>query len=133
MTVIGKVVALVVSIALFAMPAMTMSFHCVLMTGSVGNPDHCHMREMNSASGQKSAPADHPKAPPANHTCCQASVAIPESIAAPRALADSGIVAPPASAVFSELPAGTQARVSFDWETRALAGPPQAVLCTFLI
>lgn len=133
MTVVGKLVALLVSITIFAMPTMTMPFHCVLMTGSGGNADHCHMTEKNSGADQKRAPVDHRNTPPANHSCCQASGAMPESLAVQRALADIGMVVPPGSAVFSGLLAVTLVRVPFDRNAQSLAGPPQALLCTFLI
>lgn len=128
MTRIEKFVAVVVSIAVFAMPAATLSLHCLLVAPLADNPhQQCHMMGMNSSDNQI-------KAAPTDHSCCQLSAARPESITVPRAPAGSEMVAPPMSMAFlSDLPAAPEVHESFDWNVQSPDGPPQAVLCTFLI
>jgi hypothetical protein len=126
MTRIGKFVAVVASIAVFVMPAATMPLHCILMVPSGGNAHPCHMMGMESSADQIKAASDH--------SCCQLSVARPESIATPRAPADGRIVLPPSSVAFlSDLPAVPMVHGALDRNVQSPGGPPQAVLCTFLI
>jgi hypothetical protein len=127
MTRIVKFVALVASIAVFVMPAATMPLHCVLMAPSGGDAHPCHMMGMTSSANQiTTAPSDH--------SCCQVSAARPEPITVPRAPAGSGIVVPLTLLAFlSDLPAVPALREAFDWNVQSPGGPPQAVLCTFLI
>ena len=126
MTGIGKLVAVVVSITLFVMPAAAMPLHCILMTPSGESAHPCHMMGMNSS-------ADQVKAAPSDRSCCEVSAARPESITAPQAPVTS-LVAPSASQAFlSDLPASPVAHGPFDWNVQSPGGPPQAVLCTFLI
>jgi hypothetical protein len=125
---IWKFVAVVASIAVFAMPAATLSLHCVLMAPLGDNPHHqCHMMGVNPS-------ADQINAAPVNHSCCTVSAAKPESATVPRAPAGSGIVVPLTSVAFlSDLPAVPAADETFEWDLQSPGGPPQAFLCTFLI
>ena len=128
MTVMGKFVAVVVSITMFVMPAATMPLHCILAVPSAGNTDHCHMMGMGSPA------ADQVNAQTSDHSCCQVSAARPESITVPRAPGNDGVVAPPMLVAFlPDLPATPVVRQLFDWNAQSPGGPPQAVLCTFLI
>lgn len=126
MTCIGKVVAVVASIAMFAMPAAAMPLHCLLMVPSGENAHQCHMMGMNSTGVQI-------KAAPSDRSCCAVSAARPESIAVPQAPVTSTI-APTASQTFlSDLPAAPVIHGRLDWSVQSPGAPPQAVLCTFLI
>jgi hypothetical protein len=128
MTRIGKFVAVVASIAVFAMPAATLSLHCVLMAPMGDNPHHqCHMMGTNPA-------ADQINAAPVNHSCCQVSAAKPESMTVPRPPSGKGILAPPSTnALSADLPAAPVLHEPLDWTALSPSSPPQAVLCTFLI
>jgi hypothetical protein len=128
MTRIWKFVAVVASIAVFAMPAATLSLHCVLMPPLGDNPhQHCRMMVMNPS-------ADQIDAAPVNHSCCTVSAAKTETPTVPRAPAGTGIVAPQMSVAFlSDLPAVPAAYEPFDRDMQSPGGPPQAFLCTFLI
>jgi hypothetical protein len=116
-----------VSAAAFAMPAATLPLHCVLMA-PMANSSHqqCLMVGMNSSVEQI-------KAGGANHSCCTVSAAKPELIAVPPAPADHGMFAPQASVAFlCDLPSAPIHEL-LAWNVQSLGGPPQAVLCTFLI
>ncbi len=128
MTRIGKFVAVVASIAVFAMPAATLSLHCLLMAPMGDNPHHqCHMMGMNPA-------ADQINAAPVNHSCCQVSAAKPESMTVPQSPSGKGILAPPSTnALLADLPAAPVLHELLDWTALSPGGPPQAALCTFLI
>lgn len=127
MTSIGKFVAVVAIIAVFAMPAATMPLHCMLMTTSGNNGHPCHMMGVNPSAEQMSAV-------PFDHSCCQVSTAKTESITMPQPPSGKALVAPPAPNTFlSELPAESVLREAFGWRIASPSGPPQAVLCTFLI
>ena len=123
---IGKLVAVVVSITLFVMPAAAMPLHCILMTPSGESAHPCHMMGMNSS-------ADQIKAAPSDRSCCEVSAAKPESITVPQAPV-TGSVAPTASEAFlSDIPASPVVHGPLDWNVQSPGGPPQSVLCTFLI
>jgi hypothetical protein len=126
MTRIGKVVAVVASIAMFLMPAAAMPLHCLLMAPSGDNAHPCHMMGMESTGNQI-------KAAPSDHSCCAVSDAKPQSIAVPQApVTNSGT--PTASHAFlSDLSAAPVVHGPFDRNVQSPGGPPQAVLCTFLI
>jgi len=125
---IWKFVAVVASIAVFAMPAAALSLHCVLMTPRGDNPhQQCQMMGMNPS-------ADQIKAAPGNHSCCTVSPAKPESVTVPRGSAGSGIVAPQMSVAFlSDRPAVPAAYEPLDRDMQSSGGLPQALLCTFVI
>jgi hypothetical protein len=127
MTRIWKFVAVVASIAVFAMPAATLSLHCVLMPPLGDNPHHqCRMMVMNPS-------ADQIDAAPVNHSCCAVSAAKTESTTLPR---DPGTrsVAPTALRAFlSDVPAAPVVHELVDWNVQSPGAPPQSVLCTFLI
>jgi hypothetical protein len=126
MTYIGKFAAVVLSIAIFAMPAATMPLHCLLMPPSGENAHPCHMMGMNPS-------ADNIKATPSDRSCCAVSAARPESIAVPQAPVTSS-VAPTASQTFlSDLLAAPVVHGRLDWIVQSPGAPPQALLCTFLI
>lgn len=126
MTGIGKLVAVMASITLFVMPAAAMPLHCILMTPSGESAHPCHMMGMRSS-------ADQIKTVPTDHSCCAVSAARPESITVPQAPVTS-LVAPTASQAFSsDLPAAPVVHWSPNWNVQSPGGPPQAVLCTFLI
>jgi hypothetical protein len=128
MRVLGKFVAAIVSITMFVMPAATMPLHCMGMTSSGENIHPCHMMGMGPSSG------DQLKAAPVDLSCCQVSAARPESITVPRAPSDSGTVVLAASVAFlSPVPAARVVREPFNWNAQSPGGPPQAILCTFLI
>jgi|SRR5581483_11748172 len=128
MTRIVKFTAVVLSIAIFAMPAATLSLHCVFMD-RLGNSPHpqCSMMGMNP-------PADQMKAGPNNRACCEVSAPKPESIIVPQAPAGSGVTAPLTSqASLSDLPSAPVFHEPSNWLAQSPGAPPQAVLCTFLI
>ena len=127
MTRIWKFAAVVASIAVFAMPAATLSLHCVLMPPLGNNPHHpCRMIVMNPA-------ADQILAAPVNHSCCTVSAAKTESITVPREPVTSSVVLRASQAFLSDLSAAPVAHERFDWNVQSPGAPPQAVLCTFLI
>jgi hypothetical protein len=127
MTRIWKFVAVVASIAVFAMPAATLSLHCVLMASLRDNPHHqCRMMGISPS-------ADQINAAPVNHSCCTVSAAKTESITVPRAPVTSSVVLTALRAFLSDLPAAPVAHEPFDWNVQSPGAPPQAVLCTFLI
>lgn len=129
MTGIGKFVALVASIAVFVMPAAAMPLHCILMVPSGGNVHPCHMMGMSS-----SADSEQVSAAPFDHSCCQVSAARPESMTVPQPPSSKGILAPPTTnALLADLPAAPVLHERLDWTAPSPGGPPQAVLCTFLI
>jgi hypothetical protein len=124
---IWKFVAVVASIAVFAMPAATLSLHCVLMAPLGDNPhQHCHMMGMNPA-------ADQINAAPVNHSCCAVSAAKTESITLPRDPGTSSIAPTALRAFLSDVPAAPVVHELFDWNVQSPGAPLQAVLCTFLV
>lgn len=126
MTGLGKLVAVFVSITIFVMPAAAMPLHCMFMTSSGENAHPCHMMAMNSSADQfQTAPSDHP--------CCQVSAARPESITVAQAPVSSSVVPVVSQSFWSDLPAGPAVHGPFDWNVQSPGGPPQAVLCSFLI
>jgi hypothetical protein len=128
MTRIWKFVAVVASIAVFAMPAATLSLHCVLMPPLGDNPHHqCRMMAMNSS-------ADQIKTAPSGRSCCEVSAAKPESMTVPQSPSGKGILAPPTTnALSTDLPAAPVLHELLDRTALLTGGPPLAVLCTFLI
>lgn len=126
MTGIGKLVAVVVSITLFVMPAAAMPLHCILMTPSGESAHPCHMMGMNSST-------DQVKAPPPDRSCCEVSAARPESITVPQVPVTSSVAPASSQAFLSDLPAAPVVYEPFDWNVQSPGGPPQAFLCTFLI
>jgi hypothetical protein len=127
MTRIGKFAAVMASIAVFAMPAATLSLHCVLMAPLGDDPHHqCHMMGMNPSPDQINAA-------PVSHSCCTVSAARTEPITVPRELVTSSVVLTASQAFLSALPAAPVARERFDWNVQSPGGPPLAFLCTFLI
>jgi hypothetical protein len=128
MTRIWKFVAVVASIAVFAMPAATLSLHCVLMAPIGDNPNHqCHMMMGMNPS------ADQINAAPVNQSCCQVSAARPESITVPQAPVTRSVAPTASQAFLSDLPPVPVVHGSSDWNVKSPGGPPQAILCTFLI
>ena len=125
MTRIWKLAAVIAGITIFVMPLAAMPLHCIFMPSSGENAHPCHMMGMTSSTDQvKTAPSDH--------SCCQVSAARPESITG--APPDASSVAPTVSQAFlSDLPAIPVVHGSLDWNMQSPGGPPQAVLCTFLI
>lgn len=131
MTLIGKLAAVVASIALFVMPAAAMPLHCVLTAPAeqAGHPTCHHMMMGDNPSADQIAAGT-----PSDHSCCQVSAAKPESITVPQSPAGKGIVPPPAASVaLSDLPALRVLHERYDWTLVLPDGPPQEVLCTFLI
>ena len=127
MTRVWKFVAVVASIAVFAMPAATLSLHCVLMPPLGDNPHHqCRMMVMNPA-------ADQILAAPVNHSCCTVSAAKTESTTVPREPVTSSVALTASQAFLSDLSAVPVAHERFDWNVQSPGAPPQAVLCIFLI
>jgi hypothetical protein len=126
MTGIGKFAAVLLSIAIFAMPAATMPLHCILKAPSSGSTHPCHMMGMNPS-------ADRINAAPVNRSCCEVSAARPESITVPQAPVTRSVAPTASQAFLSDLPAAPVVHGSFDWNVKSPGGPPQAVLCTFLI
>jgi hypothetical protein len=127
MTRIWKFVAVVASIAVFAMPAATLSLHCVLMPPLGDSPHHqCRMMVMNPS-------ADQIDAAPVNHSCCTVSAARTESITVPREPLTSSVVLTASQAFLSDLPVAPVAYERFDWKLQSPGAPPQALLCIFLI
>jgi hypothetical protein len=126
MTHIGKVAAVVASIAIFVMPAATIPLHCFLMAPSGETTHPCHMMGMNPS-------ADQIKAMPSDHSCCKVSAARPESITVPQTPVATSVAPKASQAFLSDLPAASAVHVPFDRIVQSLGAPPQAVLCTFLI
>jgi len=126
MTCSGKFAAVVLSITIFAMPAATMPLHCILKAPSSGSTHPCHMMGMNPS-------ADQINAAPVNHCCCTVSAAKTESITVPRAPLTNSLAPMASQAFLSDLPAAPVVHEPFDWTLQSPGGPPQAVLCTFLI
>ena len=125
MTRIWKLAAVVASITLLVMPAAAMPLHCILMPSTGENAHPCHMTGMTSS-------ADQIKAAPSDHSCCQISAARPESITVPQAPVALSVAPTVSQAFLSDVPAAPVYR-PFDWNLQSPGGPPQSVLCTFLI
>lgn len=125
---IGKIVAMLVGIALFAMPAVAMPLHCILMVPSgAENPHPCHMM-----AGAPSA--DRIGAVPPNLSCCRVSAAKPEAVISPQAPSSSGLLVQPAvSTLLLDPPDSPVVHEPPDWATQSRGTPPQALLCTFLV
>jgi len=129
---IGKFVAVVASIALFVMPAATMRLHCLFNTPSgaaSGQADHSchHTMEIGTAPHQFAVG-------PIDHSCCQFSAETPESLIVPQSSAAKGTLVPPTpNALSADLLATPVLRELPDSTVPSRGGPPQAVLCTFLI
>ena len=129
MNYVAKFVAVVASIAIFAMPAAAMPLHCMLKAPSGESTHPCHMVGMSSSAD----PAQIGSAP-VDHSCCQVSAAKPETMTAPQSPSGKGILAPPTtSALLADLPALPVVHDLLDWTVPSPGGTPQAVLCTFLI
>lgn len=126
MTRIWKLAAVVASITLFMMPAAAMPLHCMLMTPSGESAHPCHMMGMNSS-------ADQVQTAPSDHSCCAVTGARPESITVPQAPVTSAVAPTVSQAFLSDLPAAPVVHGPFGWNVQSPGGPPQAVLCTFLI
>jgi hypothetical protein len=126
MTGVWKLAAVVASITLLVMPAVALPLHCILMTSSGDSAHPCQMMGMNS-------PADQIKTAPSDQSCCQVSAARTESIAVLRAQVNSSVAPTVSQAFLSDVPAGPVVHEPFDWNVQLPGGPPQAVLCTFLI
>ncbi len=126
MTRISKFVAVMASIALFAMPAAAMPLHCILKAPAGGSTYPCHMMGMNSSADQINAGL-------VNHACCEVSAAKPESITVPQAPVTSSVTPTASQAFLSDLPHAPVIYGPFNWNMQSPGGPPQAILCTFLI
>lgn len=128
MTSVGKVVALIASTVLLLAPATPMPLHCMLMAHAGSDNSHqCHMPEANSAANQMSAL-------PSNYACCHVSPAEPESVTLPQLPAGMGTAAHLAIDTFLfDLPAAPVCSKASDGIVQSPGGPPQAVLCIFLI
>jgi hypothetical protein len=127
--IIKSVAAVLAVIGVFVMPAATMPLHCVLKAPVGGSGHPCPMMGMNSSADLVqlgSAPVDH--------SCCQISAATPESLTAPESPSGKGILIPTTTSTsVSDLPETSVRHELLDWTAPSLGGPPQAVLCTFLI
>ncbi len=128
MTRIGKFVAVLASIAVFAMPAAAVSLPCMIAALSgEANAHHCHMMMAVNSSADQISASPH-------HSCCQVSAAKPESMSVLQSPAGKGIVAPPATnALLSDRSAEPVLHRPFAPTVLSRSSPPQAVLCTFLI
>lgn len=130
MTRTGKLVAAVVGITMFVMPAAAMPLHCIL-TASSGQAEHptCHMRMGMNPTADQITPAA-----PSDHSCCQAPAAKPESVTVPRSPTGKRMIAPPATnGLLSDLPPVAVRHELLARTAKSAGGPPLAVLCTFLI
>lgn len=126
MTCRGKFVAVVLSMAIFAMPAAALPLHCLLTAPSGENAHPCHMMGMESS-------ADNIKATPSDRSCCEVAAARPQPFSVPQAPVTNSFAPTTAQTFLSDLPAAPVVREPFDWNVQSPAAPPQAVLCTFLI
>lgn len=126
MACIGKFAAVVLSIAIFAMPSAAMPLHCMLMAPSSGSPHPCHMMGMNAAADQINGAS-------VNQVCCTVSAARPESIIVPQTPVTNSVAPAASPALPSDLPAAPVSHVFPDRIVQSPGAPPQAVLCTFLI
>ena len=123
------VTAVLASIAVFVMPAASMPLHCMLRAPSGESAHPCHMMGMSSSTA-----ADQISSAPFDHSCCQVSAAKTESISVTASPSGKGTLAPPTtSALLTNLPAEPALRDHLDLSAPSPGGPPQAVLCTFLI
>jgi hypothetical protein len=116
----------VLSMTIFAMPAVAMPLHCLLMAPSGENAHPCHMMGMESSP-------DNIKATPSNRSCCEVAAARPQPFSVPQAPATNSFAPTASQAFLSDLPAAPVVHASFEWITQSPGAPPQAVLCTFLI
>jgi hypothetical protein len=123
---IGKLAAVVLSIAIFAMPAAAMPLHCILKVPSSGTAHPCHMMGMNPFANQINAAL-------ANHSCCTVAAAKPEPVAVLQAPVTNSAAPAASPAYLSDLPDAPVFHEPSDWIAQSPGAPPQAVLCTFLI
>ena len=123
---IGKFAAVVLSMAIFAMPAAAMPLHCLLMAPSGANAHPCPMMGMDSSS-------DNIKAAPSDRSCCEVAAARPQPFTVSQAPVTNSFAPAASQALLSDLPAAPVAHGPFDWIAQLPGAPPQAVLCTFLI
>lgn len=123
------VAAVLAVIAVFVVSAAAMPLHCMFMAPSGEGGQPCHMMGMSSpADGVQVSSA------PFDHSCCQVSAAKPESLTVPQSPSGKGVLAPPAAnALLAELPTAPVLRQFLVWTAPPPSGPPQAVLCTFVI
>lgn len=123
------VTAVFVAIAVFVMPAASMPLHCMLMAPSGETANPCQMMGMSPSAG-----AAQFNSAPFNHPCCQASAVKPETMTVPQSPSGKGLLAlPPTGKLLADLPAVTVVHNLLDSTVPSPGGPPQAVLCTFLI
>lgn len=123
---IGKFAAVVLSIAIFVMPAAAMPLHCILKVPSSGSTHPCHMMGMNPFANQINAAL-------VSHSCCTVAAAKLEPIAVPRTTGANSAAPAASSAFLSDLPVTPVLRKPSDWIAQSPGAPPHALLCTFLI
>jgi|SRR5215469_1408184 len=126
MTRIAKFVGVLVSIAIFVMPAAAMPFRCLLMTSTREGANPCHMMAMTPSPDASQLGAN------VDHSCCQVSAARPESMTVPAASGKWTIAPPAVTVTLVDLSAAPVRRDVLDFAPSP-GGPPLAVLCTFLI
>jgi hypothetical protein len=125
----GKLVAIIASIAVFAMPAATLPLHCILKAPSGQSPDPCRMMGMSP-----SANAEQVKSAPFDHSCCQVSAPRAESPPVPQSSAAKRILTPPGTnGLLAFLPATPDLSGLSHSPASSHGNPPQALLGTFLI
>jgi hypothetical protein len=125
----GKLVAIIVSIAVFVMPAATLPLHCIFKAPSGQSADPCRMIGMSTSES-----AEQVKSAPFDHSCCQVSAPRTESPTVPQSSAAKQILTPTiTNGLLAVLPATPDLRGLPHSPASSPAGPPQAVLCTFLI
>src|SRR5262245_32857505 len=129
MTWVGKLVAIIASVAVFLMPAAALPLHCILTVPSGQGADPCRMMGMTP-----SANVEQIGSAPFDHSCCQVSAPRVQSPTVPQSSATRQILAPPTTnGLLVVLPAARNLRGLPHSPSPSPGGPPQAVLCTFLI
>ncbi|MBZ5612366.1 MAG: hypothetical protein LAO23_00035 [Acidobacteriia bacterium] len=123
---IGKYAAVVLSIAIFAMPAAAMPLHCILNAPSSGSTHPCHMMGMNPFANQINAAL-------VNHSCCTVAAAKPEPITMPQAPVTNSAAPATSPEFLSDFPVAPVLHEPSDRIAQSPGAPPQAVLCTFLV
>jgi hypothetical protein len=126
MTLTGKFVVVVASIAVFVMPTAAMPLHCLLMTSPGESAHPCHMMEMSLSTGASRISAA------VDHSCCQVSAAKPVSLTVPSFSGKWTIVPPATNVMLADLPPALVLHEVLGCAASP-GGPPLAVLCTFLI
>jgi hypothetical protein len=122
-----KFVAVLASIAVFMLPAATMPLQCLLMGPPKGEHCHHHVMVTENAPEKQLNPVSY------NRLCCDVSAKTAESITLPPLPAGERIVITPIRNTLRSDLLTLTVHKGHDCALVLPGGPPQAVLCTFLI